>query len=87
MTLENRGTEYLPESSVEITVNGTPYFYRFSGLNKGAVESIQIPVSEAALENGERYDVSARVVLPGTYEDKRPDNDAGDITLQKVPEG
>lgn len=87
VTLENRGTEFISESSVEITVNGTPYFYRFSGLNEGAVESIQIPISEAALENGERYDVSARVVLPGSYEDKRPDNDAGDITLQKVPGG
>ena len=87
VTLENRGTEYIPESSIEITVNGTPYFYRFSGLNEGAVESIQIPVSESALENGERYDVSARVVLPGTYEDTRPDNDAGNIILEKVPEG
>lgn len=87
VTLENRGTEYIPESSVEITVNGTPYFYRFSGLNEGAVESIQIPVSETALESGERYDVSARVVLPATYEDTRPDNDGGDITLQKVPGG
>ncbi|MFO7725087.1 MAG: S8 family serine peptidase [Oceanipulchritudo sp.] len=86
VTLENRGTEYIAESTVEISVNGTPYHYRFSGLNEGAVESIQIPMSEISLENGDPYRISARVVLPDTVDDTRPGNDSGNITLQKVPE-
>jgi hypothetical protein len=87
ISLQNRGTEFVPETSLEILVNGTPYHYRFSGLNAGASESIQIPVSEADLETGEGYGVSARVTLPEAYEDKRPENDAGSIRLRKVPGG
>lgn len=83
--LENRGTEFLPEAMVEISVNDAPYFYRFSGLNEGAVESIQLPVSEQALAAGQPFTVRAKVMLPEAYEDQRPSNDAGSLVLQKAP--
>lgn len=85
VTLENRGTDYLAGATIEISVNGTPYFYRFSGVDQGAIESIQIPVQEALLERGDPYRVEARVTLPGTYTDSRPDNNQGEITLIRKP--
>jgi subtilisin family serine protease len=87
VTFENRGTEFLPEALVEISVNGTPYYYKFSGMDLGEVESVQIPVPEAMLEQENPYTVTAKAKLPERYTDSRPDNDDGDISLTKVPGG
>ncbi|MEX0326792.1 MAG: S8 family serine peptidase [Puniceicoccaceae bacterium] len=86
ISLENRGTEFIPGATVELTVNGKPFFYRFSGMEAGGVESIQIPVQEDRLLSGASYTVSAEVKLPDNFEDNRPDNNQGDITLSKTPD-
>ena len=83
VSLENRGTEYISGTTVELTVNGKPYYYRFSGMEAGGVESIQIPVQEDQLLSGQPYTVSAKVSLPDTYTDNRPDNNEGNISLSK----
>jgi hypothetical protein len=86
VTFENRGTEYLPAATVEISVNGTPYFYTFSGIDLGEVESVQIPVPEASLGVDQAFTVTAKATLPNRYTDTRPENDAGDISLTKEPD-
>lgn len=83
-TIENRGTEYLPGATVELSINGTPYFYRFNGLVPGEVDSVQIPVSIRKLDLGEGYRIEAKVVLPERLTDARPANDEGRITLDKA---
>jgi len=87
VSLQNRGTDYIPGATVELSVNGTPYFYRFSGMDQGAVESIQIPVTEADLTGTDPFKVSAKVLLPDRYEDAHPNNNSGEISLQKEPGG
>lgn len=87
VTMENRGTEFLPAATLELSVEGTPFFYRFSGIDLGAVETVQVPVPVSRLESETPYTVSAKVVLPETYEDTRPQNDQGGITLQKKVPG
>ena len=86
ISLENRGTEFIPGTTVELTVNGKPYFYRFSGIEAGGVESIQIPVQEDQLLSGTPYTVEAEVKLPDNFKDSRPDNNQGDITLSRTPD-
>jgi thermitase len=85
VSLENRGTEFIPESSVELQVNGQPYFYRFSGLEPGGFASIQFPVQQDYLISGQVFAVSAKVGLPAGYEDSLPLNDEGNITLSFTP--
>jgi hypothetical protein len=87
VTFENRGTEFLPAATVEISVNGTPYYYKFSGMDLGEVESVQIPVPESMLDESRPFTVTAKAKLPDQYTDNRPANDAGDITLTKEPGG
>ena len=84
-TIENRGTDFIAGATVELLVNGTPYYYRFSGLSPGRTESVQIPISETRLDAGESIKITASVELPAPYEDARPANDAGDIILSKPP--
>jgi hypothetical protein len=84
-TIENRGTEYLPMATVELSINGTPYFYRFTGLVPGEVDSVQFPVPIAELEQGASFSITAKAVLPERLTDSRPANDAGNITLKKAP--
>ena len=86
VSLQNRGTDYIPGATIELSVNGTPYFYRFSGMDSGAVESIQIPVTEASITGPEPFNVTAKVVLPDQYEDDRPNNNEGSISLPVDPE-
>jgi len=86
VTLENRGTEFLPSTTLEISVEGTPYFYKFSGMDLGAVETVQLPVPVGRLQGETPFAVSAKVVLPDNYKDSRPQNDSGGITLQKIPD-
>ncbi|MEX0331254.1 MAG: S8 family serine peptidase [Puniceicoccaceae bacterium] len=86
ISLENRGTEFIPGATVELTVNDKPFFYRFSGIEAGGVESIQLPVQEDQLLSGSSYTVSAEVKLPDNFEDNRPDNNEGDITLSRTPD-
>lgn len=87
VSFQNRGTEFIPTATVEISVNGTPYAYTFSGIDLGDVESVQIPLDESLLEGGFSYSVKAQVKLPETYTDSRPANDAGDITMRREPGG
>jgi hypothetical protein len=84
VSFENRGTDYIPEAAVELTINGFPAYYRLLGLNPGAVDSIQIPVPESAL-SGSGFTVDARVSLPAHYTDAQPGNDRGEIRLASDP--
>jgi len=86
ITLENRGTEFLPSATLELSVEGTPYFYPFAGLDLGAVETVQLPVPVTRLQESTPFAVSAKVVLPDGYKDSRPENDQAGISLQKQPD-
>lgn len=86
VTFQNRGTEYIPSARAEILVNEQPFFYRFSGIDKGGIESVQIPVPEALLESGQPFKVSAKIILPERYTDNRPENNEGDISLSRIPD-
>lgn len=85
VTLENRGTDPLPEATLSVTVNGSPYHYRFSGLEAGDVQHVAIPVLEAGLDGGQSYSVSAEAGLPGRFSDARPSNNSGQISLSRMP--
>lgn len=85
ISFENRGTEFLPSSTVMLTVNGVPFRYQFGGMQPGAVESIQVPMTKAALSTGQPVRVTAEVKLPANLEDKRPANNAGEIILTLPP--
>ena len=82
-TVQNRGTDFLPGARLELTVNGADYFYEFSGMEPGVVDSVQIPVPEAHLEAGNAFSVEAKVRPAQGSEDKQSANNAADITLRR----
>lgn len=85
-TVQNRGTDFIPGARLELSVNGTSYFYQFSGMDPGVVDSVQIPVPEARLDGGESFTVKAKVRPPEGYEDRQAANNAADITLRRGEE-
>ncbi len=82
VTVQNRGTELLAQANVTVTVNGTDFYYRLSGLSPGAVDSILLPVVPQNLAGGQQLTVQAVVRLPSGDEDSRPLNNAGRISLR-----
>jgi hypothetical protein len=87
VSVQNRGTTFLPETMVSLVVNGVDYFYRFSGMESGSVQSVQVPVDEASLKAGNTLTVEALATLPESMEDAKSDNDGSRIVLRLVPEG
>lgn len=87
VSIQNRGTDYLPGATIELTVNGTPYFYRFSGMDAGAVQSVQVPVMESQLREDQPFSVSAKALAPDAFRDQRPGNNEAEISLTRTPGG
>ncbi|MGC9450856.1 MAG: S8 family peptidase [Oceanipulchritudo sp.] len=84
--VENRGTGFIPEATVMVSLDGSNRIYRFSGLVPGKVEAIEIPVSIGDLAAGRNFDVQAVVVPADGFEDVRPGNNLGGVNLVKTPE-
>lgn len=85
VTFQNRGTEFTPGTAVDISVNGTPAFYRIPGIAPGRVASVTVPIPVSRLKAGERFEVTAVARLAEGYADDQPQNNGGRIVLQLPP--
>ena len=85
ITFQNRGTEFTPGTSVDITVNGSPYFYRLPGMGPGQVESLTVPIPLAGLNAGQPFEVTAIARIAEGFPDGQPANNGGRIVLVRQP--
>lgn len=86
VTVQNRGTEYLPNVSISLSQNdGYPQQIYLGPLSEHETTSytIYLDNSQLALESG--YSIDAEIKLPNR-EDSRPENDAKTGTLRIVPD-
>jgi hypothetical protein len=84
VTVQNRGTEYLPNVSISLSQNdGYPQQIYLGPLSERETTSytLYLDNSQLALETG--YSVNAETQLTG-LEDSRPDNDTKSRTLQII---
>jgi thermitase len=86
ITVQNRGTTFIPEALLELTVDGNPYFHRFAGLDVGQVGTIQLPVREAQLE-GRTLAVEATVKPGDRYMDTNTDNNSKALAVGRTSGG
>ncbi|NDV62408.1 S8 family serine peptidase [Puniceicoccales bacterium CK1056] len=85
VTFQNRGSEFTPGTSVDISVNGNPFFYRLPGMAPGRVESVTVPIPLTRLNAGERFEVTAIARMVDGFADDQPENNGGRIVLQRPP--
>lgn len=86
VTVQNRGTQTILKPSVELMVDGTPYFYQFAELGVGDIETIQLPMSMQSLE-GRLVQIEAKVSVAGRKADAYPANDSAAVQLGLPPGG
>lgn len=85
VTFQNRGTEYAPGTAVDISVNGTAYFYRLPGMPPGRVESIKVQIPLASVKSGDAFQVTALARVADGFPDNNPHNNGGRIVLTRQP--
>jgi hypothetical protein len=86
VTFQNRGTEFSPGTSVDISVNGSPYFYRLPTMPPGKVESVIVPIPLTRVNSGDPFKVTAVARVPDGFPDANPQNNGGRIVLTRQPE-
>lgn len=86
VTFQNRGSEFTPGSPVDITVNGSPYFFRLPGIAPGQVESVTVPLPLSRLNAGEQIVVTAVARTAEGFPDDQPANNGGRIVLRLPPD-
>lgn len=86
VSVQNRGTTPVANALVELTVDGTPYFHRFSALGVGEVGYVQLPM-RAELFGEKSMAVEARVKPGERYMDTNAANDSQAVILGPPPGG
>lgn len=86
VSVQNRGTTAVANALMELTVDGTPYFHRFSALSVGEVGYVQLPMS-ADMFGEKSMAVEARVKPGERYMDTNAANDSGAVILGPPPGG
>lgn len=73
--VQNRGTETLINTSVEVSTGGGVVSTNLTTLSPGAVQTVRIPISQPAIAGSTTLKVDSRVVLSGGARDSKPSND------------
>ncbi len=73
--VQNRGTETLINTAVQIHVGGTAVSANLTSLAPGAVQTVRVPVTQPPSESSNGIVVDAKVLLSGGVMDVKPSND------------
>lgn len=73
--VQNRGTETLINTSVEVSTGGGMVSTNLTTLSPGAVQTVRIPISQPPVGASSTLNVESRVVLSGGARDSKPSND------------
>jgi hypothetical protein len=73
--VQNRGTETLINTAVEVSTGGGVISTNLTTLAPGAVQTVRIPISQPAVAGSTTLNVDSRVVLSGGARDSKPSND------------
>lgn len=72
--VQNRGTETLINTAVEITVGGSKSSSNITSLAPNAVRTIRVPVTRPPSPNQSTLGVESRVTVSGNHHDVKPSN-------------
>ena len=73
--VQNRGTETLINTAVEVSTGGGRVSTNLTSLPPGAVQTVRIPISQPPAGASSALNVDSRVVLSGGARDSKPSND------------
>lgn len=73
--VQNRGTETLINTSVEISTGSSRVTSNLTTLAPGAVQTVRVPISQSAVIGATPLNLDSRVVLSGGLRDSKPSND------------
>jgi hypothetical protein len=73
--VQNRGTETLINTAVEVSTGGGMVSTNLTTLSPGAVQTVRIPISQPPVGASSALNVDSRVVLSGGARDSKPSND------------
>lgn len=86
ITVQNRGTEYLPQVAVDYSVNGIPQTAYLGNLNANEVGSVTVPLGTETVLNGTSTRVESNLRYTGPA-DASPENNQRAAQLQlTIPE-
>jgi hypothetical protein len=73
--IQNRGTEPLINTALNVTSGGTRSSYNITTLAPNAVTTVRVPVTRPPLSGASEFKVEAQVSLSGGIADAKPIND------------
>ena len=73
--IQNRGTEPLINTALQVTNGGTRSSYNITTLAPNGVTTVRVPVVQAAVSGASEFKVDAQVFLSGGIVDAKPNND------------
>lgn len=73
--VQNRGTENLVNTSVNVSTGGSPITYNITTLRPGAVATVRVPITRPPTQGSSDLRVSSKVSLSGGITDSKPRND------------
>jgi hypothetical protein len=73
--VQNRGTETLINTAVEVSTGGGVVSTNLTTLAPGAVHTVRIPISQPPVGGSSTLNVDSRVVVSGGARDSKPSND------------
>jgi hypothetical protein len=82
LSLQNRGTETLASTRLDLVVDGISYTYTVGTLAPGESGGVQIPLSLARLAQEGGLKIESSAFLPGSEADADPANDTITATLR-----
>lgn len=73
--VQNRGTETLINTAVEVSTGGGMVSTNLTSLAPNAVKTVRVPISRPPSGGNHRFRVASKVVLSGGVKDVKPSND------------
>jgi hypothetical protein len=73
--VQNRGTEPLINTAVQVSTGGGINTVNVTMLAPGAVQSVLVPITQSPTSGAPAFTVDSRVVLSGGQKDAKPSND------------
>ncbi len=74
VVVQNRGTETLSNSSLQVDIGSGPRFHNVPSLRPNAIQTINVPLPAGSLESGRPLNFTSTITLNGPYPDVKTSN-------------